>query len=142
MRIVVKSRSAAADKWERRAGSAGQEYKQGVETTGKDWEASSKAAEPAYKLGVTEAANAGRYGTGVAKAGNQKWRANASALGPDRFASGVAQAKPAYTAGIGPVLAALSAVDLTARGPVGSAGNLGRVTSVVNALRMLRTGRR
>src|SRR5262249_31373026 len=58
--------------------------------------------EPAYKQGVTAAANAGRFGKGVAKAGNDKWKANTLAKGPERFSQGVQIAEPAYSAGAQP----------------------------------------
>lgn len=141
-RAIVKAPSLAADKWERRASSASEEYKLGVTTTSADWEAASRAAEGAYRTGVTEAANAGRYGQGIQRAGNGKWRENAATLGPGRFSTGVAQAKGAYAAAIGPVLAAIAAVELPARGATGAESNFQRSMLIGKALRQLRVGGR
>jgi predicted RecA/RadA family phage recombinase len=141
-RPAVKSLSAVVDKWTRRAGSAGEEYKQGVIGTPKSWSAATVAAAPAYKQGVTEAAAAGRFEKGVAAAGDAKWKDRASVLGPMRFSQGVQESGTAYSTGVGPVLAAIGAVDLPARGPVGSEGNYMRSAAIGKALRQLRVGRR
>ena len=141
-RPVVKAAADVVAKWGRRAGSAGTEYEQGVRTTPADWAASASAAHQQWQTAVTEAAGRDAFRKGISAAGNQKWRDRAAMLGPARFAQGVAAAEPAYSAGIGPVLAAISSVDLPARGITGSEGNYGRSAAIGKALRALKTGRR
>jgi len=141
-RTVVKAAGDVVAKWVRRAGSAGEEYRQGVASTTADWAAASAAAAPSYQAGVTEAIGRGGYQKGIAAAGTAKWKRNSEALGPARFSQGVQNAEPAFTQAIGPVLAAIGAVDLPARGPVGSPGNFQRVVAIGTALRALKTGRR
>jgi len=74
---IVPSVTAVAAKWARRAGSASAEYQEGVERTPKSWQAAASAAENNYKAGVTAAAAAGRFGKGVTKAGDAKWKRGA-----------------------------------------------------------------
>jgi hypothetical protein len=130
-----------AAKWKRRAGSAGEEYTQGVQSTSKDWAASASAAEPAYKQGVTAAANAGRFGKGVARAGHAKWKTNATAKGPARFSQGVEMAEGDYTKGFAPFHEAIGRTDLPQRGPRGAEANYGRVSGIGKALHQLKTSR-
>lgn len=141
-RPAVKPLGNVVDKWARRAGSAGDEYRVGVESTSKSWQGAATAAKDAYKQGVTDAIARGGYEQGIAKAGDAKWKDRAAKLGPMRFSQGVAESKDAYSSGVGPVLQAIGAVDLPARGPVGSEGNYARSAAIGKALRTLRTGRR
>jgi hypothetical protein len=138
----VKGLSAVVDKWKRRASSAGEEYRLGVEGTPKSWAGAAKAAAPAFAAGVQDAITRGAYAKGIDAAGDAKWKDKASKLGPSRFSQGVNEADAAYSTGVGPVLAAIGAVDLPARGPVGSEGNYSRSAMIGKALRLLRTGRR
>jgi len=141
-RTTVKAAADVVSKWVRRAGSAGEEYRQGVASTSADWAALATAAAPSYQAGVTEAIARNGYQKGIAAAGTQKWKNNAQVLGPARFAQGVQAAEGAYTTAIGPVLAAISAVDLPMRGPTGAEGNFARSMAIGKALRALKTGRR
>lgn len=138
---TVPSAARVADKWARRAGSAGTEYEQGVMGTSKSWAAASGAAEKNYGAGVNAAIGAGRYGKGVARAGDAKWKKNAAEKGPSRFAQGVGVAQQDYQNQVAPYLEAIGRVDLPARGPVGSESNYGRVQAVGKALRALKVGR-
>lgn len=134
----VPSISVIAERWSRRASAASPDYQTGIETTSRDWAAASSAAENSYKAGVTAAAGAGRFGKGVQKAGTAKWRKNAIAKGPPRYAQGVQVAQPEFQAGFAPFAEAISRVDLPARGPRGSAQNYGRVQPIGAALNALK----
>ncbi len=138
---VVPAVSRVAAKWARRAASAGQEYTEGIEQTTRNWQAASSAAEANYKAGVTAAANAGRFGKGVSRAGNEKWKKNAIAKGPARFAQGVSVAEQDYSAQVAPFLELIGRTDLPARGPAGSEGNYQRVRAIGMALRGLKERR-
>jgi len=138
---TIRALGSVASKWKRRAGSAGEEYTTGVQSTSKDWAGAAGAAEGAYKQGVTTAANAGRFGKGVARAGTAKWKANASAKGPARFAQGVEMAEGDYQKGFAPFHEAIGRTDLPQRGPRGSESNYGRVSGIGKALHQLKTSR-
>jgi hypothetical protein len=130
-----------ASKWKRRAGSAGEEYRTGVETTAKDWASSAGAAEPAYKAGVTAAATAGRFGKGIIRAGSAKWKQNAAQKGPMRFSQGVEMAEGDYQKGFAPFHEAIGRTDLPQRGPRGSESNYARVSGIGKALHQLKNTR-
>jgi len=138
---IVPSSNRVAEKWARRAASASGEYEQGVMGTSKSWATASGAAEKNYTAGVTAAASAGRYGKGVSKAGDAKWKKNAAEKGPARYAQGVNVAQADYQSQVGPYLEAIGRVDLPARGPVGSEGNYARTAVIGKALRALKVGR-
>jgi len=131
----IKPIDQAADKYTRRAAVAGADYAQGIENPRKDWATATVAGEENYKAGVTAAAAAGRFGKGVKKAGSEKWKSNAKAKGPSRFAEGVALAKGDWEKGFSPYHSAISALQLPKRGPKGSPQNLQRVAAVANTLR-------
>jgi hypothetical protein len=137
----IKALGNVASKWKRRAGSAGDEYRTGVEGTTKDWAASAAAAEPAYRAGVTAAASAGRFGKGIARVGSGKWKTNASNKGPMRFSQGVEMAEGDYQKGFAPFHEAIARTDIPQRGPRGSDSNYGRVSGIGKALHQLKQTR-
>ena len=131
----IKPLDQSSDKWSRRASVAGEDYLFGVRSPRQAWDTAAAAAEPNYKAAVVAAANAGRFGKGVRKAGNAKWQTGAITKGPTRFSEGVALAKPAWEAGFAPYQRVIETISLPARGPKGSPANLQRVTLVSAALR-------
>jgi len=139
--VVVPSVSKVAAKWARRAGSASTEYSEGVNNTSRSWATAAAAGEKNYVAGVTSAASAGRFGKGVAKAGDAKWKRGATVKGPARYSSGVAEAEQDYSSQVGPYLEAIGRVNLPERGPTGSEGNYARVSAIGKALRQLAQGK-
>lgn len=135
---AIKAIDQASDKWVRRASVAGPDYLNGVQNPRKPWAAAAAEGESNYKIGVVAAANAGRYGAGVKKAGDEKWRQGAQRKGPARFTEGVQLGKEEWGKGFQPYHSAISALTLPARGPKGSPQNIARVTAVATALRSLR----
>lgn len=138
---MVPSVARVAAKWARRAASAGGEYEDGVRNTQKSWAGAAQAAENNYKAGVTAAASAGRFGRGVAKAGDAKWKKNAVEKGPQRFQQGVAVGENDYSGAVAPYLEIIGRTDLPQRGPVGSESNYQRVAAIGKALRQAKVGR-
>lgn len=130
----IRSAAEIADKWGRVTPARSIDYKKGVENPKRDWAEAAEAAEGVYKQAVIEAANAGRYGKGVAKAGTQKWKTNAIAKGPSRFAAGVALGKGAYLKGFAPYQEVIASTELPPRGPKGDPANLQRVVVLAAAL--------
>jgi hypothetical protein len=139
---VVKSPQQAAGRWQRRASSAGGEYRDGVERTGKSWSASAGAAKANYIAGVQEAQGRDAFAKGVAAAGDQKWRANSVAKGPGRYAEGVNVGQGDYERGVAPFLEVASRTDLPMRGATGAETNYQRSTTMSKAFRAAKTGRK
>ncbi len=133
----IKSIEQSSDKWVKKSSLAGGDYEAGVRNPRRSWEGASVAAAGNYKQGVIAAANAGRFEAGIKGAGEDKWRENAIAKGPNRFAEGVALAEEEWKKGFKPYHDAISTVKLPPRGPKGSAQNLQRVAIVANTLRTL-----
>lgn len=135
---AIKPIEQAADKWTRRASVAAPDYQAGIQNPRRDWAQAAQAADQNYRQAVTAAANAGRFATGVRSAGSEKWRNNALAKGPGRFAEGVSVAVQDWQRGFAPFHQVISAVQLPARGPSGSPQNLQRVAAIATALRQLK----
>ena len=123
-----------AEKWARVTPTRAGDYRSGVENPKKDWAEEAIAAEDRYTRGVTEAANAGRYGKGVSKAGTAKWKTAAVKKGPSRFAEGVAIARPDYEKGFAPYRDTIESTELPPRGPKGDPANIQRVAAIATAL--------
>ena len=135
---AIKDLTASSDKWVRRASVSGPDYVKGIQDPRRGWEDATVKAEASYRQAVVQAANQGRFSKGVKNAGEEKWKSNALAKGPGRFAEGVAVAKKDWEKGFKPFRDAIEAIDLPARGPKGSAQNIQRVTAIAQALRQLK----
>jgi len=131
---AVKPVGESADKWVRRAGAAGPDYKKGVENPARDWEEATKAAADAQEAGVTEALANKSFERGVSRAGTAKWKRKAIDVGVPRFAPGVAAAKADYQAGFAPFAAVIEGITLPPRGPKGDPRNFERVKIIGDAL--------
>jgi hypothetical protein len=131
----TKGAASATDKWQRRASAAGQDYVAGINNPRVPWDQAAKAGAANYKLGVTAAANSGRYETGIGRVGNQAWVDGATKKGPGRFAEGVSFAAPKFENRIATVISAIEGVTLPPRGPKGSPQNFNRVAPIGAALR-------
>lgn len=134
MTVAIRSTSEIARKFAEVTPGRVTQYAAGVANPKGNWEEATKAAEPAYKAAVIAAANAGRFGQGVAKAGNAKWQERAVTVGPGRFAEGVAQAGPAYEAGFAPYRDIIANSTLPPRGPTGDPRNIDRVRVIAENL--------
>ncbi len=135
---AIKPLDQASDKWVRRASVAAEDYKMGVENPRRNWEEAATEAEANYKQAVIDAANKGRYGQGVKRVGNEKWRKGAVQKGPGRFTEGVALGIDEWRKGFSPYWEAIRALKLPDRGPKGSPQNIQRVAAVATALRQLK----
>jgi hypothetical protein len=130
----TKSPDQAAAKWRERAANASGDYADGVQNPKEDWETATKRAEATYKTAVTAAANAGRFGKGVTKAGNAKQVNNSLTKGVARYGTGVAGATTEYAQGVAPFLEIIQRTNLPPRGPKGDAANINRVATLAAAL--------
>jgi len=123
------------DKWQRRASVAQPDYLAGIQNPRQPWDQAAAAAEGNYKAGVTAAANAGRFGAGIRRVGNQAWQDGATKKGSGRFVEGVNLGGAKFQDRINQVLTTIEGVQLPARGPKGSPQNYQRITPIGEALR-------
>lgn len=137
----VKPAAEAAGKWSRRASAATPDYQSGVQGAGSRWATNAAAANQNYTQAVTQAASAGRFAKGVAKAGAGKYERGAMEKGVQRYGPGVAVAESDYNTAVAPYLTAIGSLDLPARGPRGADANVQRVAAIAKALRTLKTSR-
>lgn len=138
--MEVKPIGEVVEKFGRRASQATDDYRHGVETTGKDWAPLTAAAEQSYEEGVTAAISRKAFSKGVKSAGTDKWRRGASGKGADRYAPGVRDSLDAYQRGVQPYLDELARLTLRPRGPRGSDSNYERSKQVGQALHKKRVG--
>lgn len=121
-------------KWARNSSQAGPSYLQGTEDPKVPWEDAAEAAEPTYVSQVQAAIAEGRFGKGVKKAGNAKYKAGAKEKGAPRYTRSVQlpSSQENYSKGFKPFADRIRATELTPRGPKGQ--NLIRVQEIQDAL--------
>jgi len=137
---VIKSAADIAGKWARVTPTRDADYRSGVERPLRDWQEEAAAAEDRYVTGVTQAAQSGRFGQGVAKAGTEKWKRKALAVGVNRWGPGVRAAQPDYQAGFAPYRDVIERVELPPRRATGDPSNIDRVAAIAAALHAAKTG--
>jgi len=136
----IKSAAEIAAKWARVTPQRVGDYEQGVRNPTTDWAQATEAAEDNYKTGVTKAAQEGRFGAGVKKAGTGKWQRKTLEKGPNRFAEGVAISEPEFQAGFDPFRETIANTVLPPRFPKGDPRNIDRVKVMAAALRKKKVG--
>jgi hypothetical protein len=136
----IKALSSIASKWGKNASAAGSAYKDGVNAPRRSWSAAASAADESRKAGLAAADARDAFVNGVNKAGDSKWKANATKLGAARYPQGVQNAQPDFSQGFAPYHAVISGVTLTPRGPKGSPENFDRVRQIGDALHSAKQG--
>jgi hypothetical protein len=139
--IKVRNTADIAKKFVRNASAASGDYATAAAASGGDWEAGARAGEENYKLAVTQAAQEGRFGKGVAAAGAARYTAKVQAVGAQRFQTGVQAAEADFARGAGPVLDVIRNLSLPPRRPKGDPSNQQRAQVVATALRAFKLGR-
>lgn len=137
---AIRSSTEIAKKWAEVTPRRDADYKAGVSAPQKDWERESAAAEDRYEAGVTEAMGRNAYGSGVRRAGTEKWRRGAMEKGANRWGPGVRVAQSDYEAGFRPYRDAIEAVTLPPRRRTGDPSNIERVAAIASALHDLKVG--
>lgn len=130
----IKNLSDIREKWTRVTPGRVEDYKKGIQSPRRDWEAETKAATGNWKAGVDAAAAKDLFSKGVSEAGTGKWKDKTLKKGPGRFSEGVYIAGPDYEKGFAPFREAIAAVDLGPRYPKRDPRNLERVKKIVDAL--------
>lgn len=136
----IKPLSNIASKWSKNASGAGGAYKDGVTSPRRSWAQSAAAADDARKAGLANADARDAFVNGVNRAGDAKWKNNATKLGAARYPQGVQNAQPDFSSGFAPYHAVIAGVTLQPRGPKGSPENLQRVADIANALHSAKQG--
>jgi hypothetical protein len=132
---AIRSISSVGSKWAARAGSAGQQYADGVKSPKRDWATNAGAAQANWEAGVQGAATRKSFSKGVSQAGTQKWQTKASSKGAQRFGPGVADAQPDYQKGFEPYANVISSTQLPPKFAKGDPRNVDRVRVMSQALR-------
>jgi hypothetical protein len=136
--INLKPTDAIAAKFAKRAGAAGQEYKDGVLNPKRSQSQTAMAAADNWHSSVSSDHAVSAFKKGLSKAGDEKWSRKAAGVGANRYPDGVRAAQPDYAAGVAPYFSALASLTLPPRGLKGT--NNGRVQIVVDTLRKIKLG--
>lgn len=137
---AIKPLGDSSDKWVRRASVAAPDYAKGVENPRRPWAEAAMKGAANYKTAVVAAANAGRFEKGIDRVGDEKWKKNALAKGPNRFTEGVTISREEWEKGFRPFNDAVQALTLPARGPKGSPQNIQRVATIAQTFRKIFEG--
>lgn len=138
--VIRRDTASMATKFVARAGQALNDYRDGVQAAGPEWESRTVESEANFEAGVQQAIADKRFGRGVRGSG-QKFQVNAVTLGVPRYGPGVTQAKEAWARGVQPAIDALKALTLPPKGPKRSPQNMQRAQAVVTTLSALVTGK-
>lgn len=130
--MTIKSLTDIAEKFIRRASTAGAEYKVGVGQV-QDWQGPTAAAADSYNAGVTAAISAGSFEKGVRTVSNDEWRRKAQDKGGANYGVGIRTSKEDFTRGYAPFREVIASLTLPPRGPKGSPENYERVRAVGEA---------
>ena len=130
MAVAIKPIEQAQERWERRSSAAAQDYVRGTDNPKRPWAESAALGEANYKQAVVNAANTGRFGAGVKKAGNAKWKSGIERKGSANYQTGVVGAGQDWAAGSRPFQAAVAALSLPVRGAKNSPDNYRRTQMV------------
>lgn len=131
---MPKVRDGNGAKWVRRASSATEEYKLGIQQPTAPWKASTLAAAPVHTAALQKAITNKSFEKGVARATDADWQNGALVKGAERFAPGVAAAEADYTKGFEPYKQVINNIVLPARGPKGDPKNYERSAVMGKAL--------
>ena len=117
MPIRIKPASTSVTKYVNNTQSAGQSYQDGINNPRRDWLAATTAAEANWATSVQLAAANGSFTRSITQDAANKQKANAIALGVQRYPAGTKNASAAWAKYTQPVLDAMSAVADMPRGP-------------------------
>lgn len=136
----MKSAQASAMKFVERASAASGDYVKGAQETTKDQAARAIASKAIYQQALTASFTRGSFEKGLTKSGKAGWVRGITEKGANRFGEGVAASSQKYATESAKFDSARAASDSMPRGLKGSATNLAKVATVVNALRSAKVG--
>lgn len=124
----------SADKFERRASQAGQDYEDGVsDVSDSEQQEATLNARDNWESGVQQALNDGSFEAGVRNP-NKSWQEAALERGSTRFTQGASQAGDTWRSSFSTYADALESLNLQPRGSRGSEANFQRAREVGEAL--------
>jgi len=130
--------SDAAKKFSQNGQNAAPMYAKNATAAAADWHSQTLASEENYKTGVTRAANEGRFGRGVQKAGAEGYRSGVATVGQNRFSEGMSKGGATWSAEFGKVAQVVAGKDIGPRGITGSQENKNRAANMADAWRAAR----
>jgi len=132
--VSVSNLNQSAERFERRASQAGQDYEQGVsEVSDSEQQQATLDAADAWVDGVQESIANGTFQQGVNNP-TDSWQSRALEVGRNRFTQGVQGAGDAWQSGFQPAADALESLNLEPRGAAGSEANRSRMNAVFDTL--------
>jgi len=132
--VSVSNLNQSAERFERRASQAGQDYEQGVsEVSDSEQQQATLDAADAWVDGVQESIANGTFQQGVQNP-TDSWQNRALEVGRNRFTQGVQGAGTAWRENFQPVADELEALNLEPRGAAGSEANRSRMNAVFDTL--------
>lgn len=138
--VRVSNLNNAADKFQRRASSAGQDYEQGVsEVSDSEWQQATQESADTWEQGIQEAIAEGRFQAGVNNP-NKSWQEASLETGSQRFTAGAGQAGDVWRQSFSEFADVLEGLNLQPRGARGSEANYQRSRQVGEALHNARQG--
>ena len=137
--VDVANLSDSADKFERRASAAGQDYASGVESVS-DSEQADATLEAAdeWVTGVQESIQNGTFQSGVQNS-PKSWQSQALEVGQTRFTESAGQAGDTWQSSFQPFANALEQLDIPLRGARGSSATFDRSREVGQRLNEARS---
>lgn len=132
--VSVNDLGDSADKFERRAGQAGQDYEAGVSAVSdSEQQSATLDAADTWEQGVQEAISNGTFSEGVNNP-NKSWQEAALSVGSTRFTQGASQAGDTWQDAFGDFADTLESLNLQPRGARDSEANYQRSKAVGQAL--------
>jgi len=132
--VQVANLNRSAEKFQRRASQAGQDYEDGVSSVSDSDQANATLdAADNWTQGVQDAISEGRFQSGVQDS-TKSWQEESLETGSTRFTQGASTAGPTWSANFQEYADTLEALSLQPRGPRGSEANYQRSRAVGEAL--------
>ncbi len=132
--VQVSDLNRSAEKFQRRASQAGQDFEDGVsEVSDSDQAQATLDAQDNWTQGVQDAINEGRFESGV-RDSPKSWQEETLQVGATRFTAGASQAGDTWRASFQEYADTLESLSLQPRGPRGSEANFQRSRAVGEAL--------
>jgi hypothetical protein len=133
-KIVVKTSAEIGKKWKDVTPGRASFYETEATKAGAAWEGGTVGAGGNFKTAMASGTIGERYVGGAKKAGGAKYERKVKAVGVSRFGPGVEAAEADMISGMDPMVATLTGLSISDRGPRGSSGNYNIPKEVGDAL--------
>lgn len=137
--VTARDINSSQERWSSGVQNGRQNYQEGVENPLEDWKEETQAAEGRWEQGVRNAADEGRFGTGISPVETADWQQFATELGPSRYGQAADAYDGKYAEKFAPFLETIQQTSLPSRGPAGDPANIDRVQAIAEALHNRKT---